>query len=409
MNYSYIPDPRLLSVKRVTDLTEILHDTPENSEDLNNSYILIASHKVDESTGLKSYKVKVSVFTEILKEYSNSSIVSNEEKLENFLQTFDITTSYENLLDISKNFYSDENGYTYMFVIDPVMAYTYMGEDGKYHLSDGILTYTAVEEYVSNTSSNITIDENHNSFKSGSVTYTLVINSEGQLGFSTDNYNYSALTFSNVSGGKELEYDSPGGQTTLSAKVSKGCWLTKQWNGTTTSECTSANHYNANATISETCNYQSNITTTFNIKAREEYTQADISHNSSLSNPGPERTSDSVEVKYNKYRTWVFVSDGNFNLNNYLNSNNYPTNLPNVVYNNATTSSPQITVTTGTPGYVYLLIRKNWDSKNLYFGSNFPEKKEDDKVGDFNLYTNSTQYILYRSQNSLGSVTFEYK
>ena len=41
-------------------------------------------------------------------------------------------------------------------------------------------------------------------------------------------------------------------------------------------------------------------------------------------------------------------------------------------------------------------------------GSN-DTKKEDDKVGDFNLYTNSTQYVLYRSQNSLGTVTFEYK
>jgi len=400
MNYSYIPDPRLLSVKRVTDLTEILHDTPENSENLDNSYILIASNKLDETTGLRSYKVKVSVFTEILKEYSNNSIVSNEEKLENFLQSFDITTSYENLLDISKNFYSDENGYTYMFVIDPVMAYTYLGEDGKYHLSDGILTYTAVEEYVSNTASNLTPDDS--SIVVGNKTYKLKIEN-GVIGFTstTDYYSAITLTLQNTNANENFEYNSPSGSLTLKARSSKaGTITTSNWNGINVNT-----HYNS-ATEFESKNnqYVKNTPKTFTLSIKEDPEGTHTQQTATVN----------VNVKFENYKVFVFCSTTDINnISISSNSDNQPIigsftgNYK--LYSTSINESPVASFNVNTnESYIYFLLPTSLVSsaKSIYWtgSESMGDTPGNARKTNLTLYGNKG-YTLFKSEGKYSSGT----
>ena len=88
---------------------------------------------------------------------------------------------------------------------------------------------------------NVTVDENNNSFSADGVQYTLTIDTNGILRFQ----NYSAITLSNVTSAKSFEYNSGAHTFTVSATPSKNCTVTDRWE-----DSSAGNSYSANATIS---------------------------------------------------------------------------------------------------------------------------------------------------------------
>lgn len=439
----------LTDVRKISDLEEKkLYDV--NSGEINTSNEFIGSYLVT-STFLNdryyNFRIKLQELTNYIREIGGSEVISFKKAFEYFITQLKENTqnSYVQFTPVyGENAVGDEVfSYTFNYKLSEITTDIIPFDDSEYgttyvytdKLTDGLITSDVLEQYMRNTVGRIlgvpntpaavseAIDsiiefvdwfkgfkagDDYSSLLSIDETKTVTINGkilklhqfETGIGLMFTNDPYTALSLSLTSPSSDtmhFERDSSGGTLSLGAKPSKLC-TSRKWND----ELSQAQTFNSTDTIDGSGRYSSNEEVTFTLSATEILSDTDISNGHTTAST----KTLTVKTKFDLYRTWVFVStDPNYTIS--INDKNYPVNLPNVVYDSATSSAPTINVNTGTSGYVYILIKNGWNSKDFYFGSNFPEQKN--QIETYSLYTNSTNYILYRSVNSLNNVRFEYK
>lgn len=224
----------------------------------------------------------------------------------------------------------------------------------------------------------IGVNSINNTLTISGTQYSLILDSNGKLGF--EQYTPMSLT---SSGGGSFEVDSTASSSNLTFKcTANNNIVTATWSGSETVS-TSGNTtqitvtQNGNDTITRTC----------------------------LVSDGKTSAQKTITLQFNKYKVWCFqTTNANFNVT--VDSSKKPNNLPTRFYENISSSEPTINSQSGGSGFIYILMPSNWQSKQFYFGSGFPESRN--KVQEnIKLYTTDTNYTLYRSLNSLGNVTFK--
>lgn len=418
INNDNISTSKKISLKNL--LTVLINDSDNISSVFNNffdtfsattdSYIRVDKNSVTGAKEITLSTINTGAETESMLDFNanieNDALVTTStlrkfvKYIESFLNNLSIEGSTPELLNIVKDFSDlnvepDESQFKFTLQLAEYDETT--GE-----ISDGLITRESLMTILQHTTSNITIDTAHNSIVTGNKTYRLTLNEQGQLGFSTNVDNYSAITLTlyQTESSYHFERDANGGTLTLKAKPSKQC-TSRKWNN----ELSQAQTFSANAVIDGTGTYSSNEAKSFSLSVTEILTQEE--QNNGHTNPASKTVN--VSTAFDKYRVWVFTSNSS---NFEVQINNYkPSNLPStILYDDATTSTPNINVSTSS-AYIYILIMNAWNTKQFYFGgSNFPETPVKMQE-NLSIYSNSTtterKYTLYRSVNQ--QTKFEYK
>ena len=262
-------------------------------------------------------------------------------------------------------------------------SYTYVLENKQDKLVAGD-NITINGNLISSTGgAQISINDNA-SLKIGNITYTLVFE-DGKLGFSE----YSAMQVTSTSGGGSVEFNTILSNSQVKFKIiTNNNILDITWKDNN-NNVLSENIYTESKSSEIIVQQNGNNTLT------RKYTVSD----------GKTSVNGNISLEFNKYRLWIFQTSSSLTINDLdISINDYKPDLSNytVIHNNTYSSEPNVTCNTSSVGFIYILIKKSWNSKKFYFGSSFPEDRNSDKVGDTIIY-NSIQYTLYKSENIIPS------
>lgn len=230
----------------------------------------------------------------------------------------------------------------------------------------------------------IGVSSTNNTLTISGTQYSLTINDEGKLGFTQ----YTPMAITSPSGGGNLEVDSTASTSNLTFKcITNNDINTATWSGG--SETVTTNGKTTQITVSQSGNNT-------------------ISRICTVTDSTGHGDSATITLQFNCYKIWCFqTSNANFNVT--VNESNQPSNLPSTFYATASSSEPTIlNKNSGGSGYIYVLMPSNWNSKQFYFGSGFPETKTPAQ-NNIILYSTGINYTLYKSLNSLANVKFELK
>lgn len=235
----------------------------------------------------------------------------------------------------------------------------------------------------------IEVDSDHNSFTVSSTEYSLQL-----VGNKLQISQYVELTVT-ANSTKYFERDS--GQQTISlsstASGTNEIENSAQW-------ITSTNGY----TVSSTTRNGKKFTATGTTK--QDNTEGSFSITIHQKNPAVDKTT-KVSVRYTQLRIWCFQTT-NASYQVTLDDNQKPENLPNdVFYSECHTTEPTFSANSTSNGYIYILMPSTWTTNNFYFGSPLNEQKSVKQT--LNIYSSpGIEYTLYRSDQPLGIITFEY-
>lgn len=233
----------------------------------------------------------------------------------------------------------------------------------------------------------IEVDDENNSFKINSTTeYSLHL-----VGNKLQILQYTELTVTDNST-QYFEPDS-GQQTITLSSTASG-----------TNDVTSDGWSTSTSGYSVTDNARSGKTFTATGKTKTDNTNGSFKITIHQIDPAKDKST-TVSVSFTKYRVWCFqTTDGSYQVTL---QNNKPTNLPNVFYNQCHSSDTTFSANSQSNGFIYILMPSTWTKNNFYFGSPLNEQKAVKQT--LTIYSSpGVGYTLYRSDQPLGQILFEY-